>query len=126
MWVVCIHADVPPVAVLVTLHCPASSTESVPATREIFIGCIKSTPGFVRKVSNHFGIRSLSYRFFNLPLPLYVDKLQLFICNVWCCISFVSVCEHLITKPFRDLALLAKRLKWHPTWLTLSGGSKRL
>jgi len=50
---VLLHADIPPVAVLVALHCPASATEFVSATREIFIGCVKSTPGFVRKVSSH-------------------------------------------------------------------------
>ena len=47
----CIIADLPPVAVLVMLYSPASATESVTATREILVGCVKLTPGFVRKVS---------------------------------------------------------------------------
>jgi len=53
---VLLRADIPPVAVLVALHCPASATEFVSATREIFIGCVKSTPGFVRKVSSQLAV----------------------------------------------------------------------
>ena len=46
-----LRADLPPVAMLVNLHSPASATEFVTATREILIGCVKWSPGFVRKVS---------------------------------------------------------------------------
>lgn len=52
----CVVADLPPVAVLVMLYSPASATESVTATREILVGCVKLTPGFVRKVSCSFAL----------------------------------------------------------------------
>jgi len=48
------RVDAAPIAVLVTLHSPvaSSATESTTATREVLIGCVKPSPGFVRKVSS--------------------------------------------------------------------------
>jgi len=48
----CVLVDAAPIPVLITLHSAASAAESGTASKEVLIGCVKSTPGFVRKVSN--------------------------------------------------------------------------
>jgi len=69
------HAGIPPVPLLVTLHCPASATEFVTATRELYVGCVKSSPGFVRKVSSHY-----SHLFCSLFVYLVIFKIFINIC----------------------------------------------